>query len=71
MIKCIIIYNENWQVIGNMALNTLLPIGTHLFLSNKEFIIVDYCVADYDTDNIRAVVRLANDNDTKYSKKFI
>ena len=36
-----------------MALNTLLPIGTHLFLSNKEFIIVDYCVADYDTDNIQ------------------
>lgn len=65
LIECV-----NYKKIGELKINTLLPMGTHLIIGNDEYIVVNYVLTDYDINTWKVIVKKATRNDITYMGKF-
>ena len=66
-----LIENVNYNTIGKMKLNAILPIGSHLIINNSEYLIITYVLMDYDINVYKVVLKKLNENrDIPYNGKF-
>lgn len=68
--KIEIYQNVNYDLLGTMYFSYIPFINTHLIINNKEYIIIDYLLTDYDSSTLKMIVRQVTDKDKVYKGKI-
>lgn len=68
--KIEIYQNVNYGLLDTMYFSYIPFINTHLIINNKEYIIMDYLLTDYDINTLKMIVRQVTDNDKVYKGKI-
>lgn len=65
------VYNvSNYEIIGILNSNYILPTGAHFIINNAEYVVVEYLLIDYDINTLKMLVRKLDSNERHYLHKI-
>lgn len=70
MIRFEVLERVCFTEIAKMDLLAIPPIGTHLIIQSREYIIENYILCSNDICNYKMVVKKTNNNDVEYKEKL-